>query len=194
METPMLRNKILTGAIALGLVLMAVPATAKTSHDDCEGDTGLDLQTITATMERVEGVKTWTFDIETCLPFTPEDLRSPGDDGAYSISLHIDTVDPEQGRFERTVEVYFCVTDPDQVCADMWAGHSSDRYYGGPRELENPTASQTSATTVRVVFPNRLLGKQARDRSGFHWTCRTAWEPKPGVVSYDYAPQKQEHP
>ena len=179
------------------LLALISPARAGSTTDECEGDSALDLSALTGRLKATESGRMWRIVIETCEAFTPADLRGPDGGEHLAMSLHFDTVRPQMGRFERTLDIYNCMVSADQVCATMTAGHSSDRYYFGPRDVGEAEAAQISPTAVEVIFPNRWLGKKARDRSGFIWSARTADEVEPGVISFDYAPDGKgiaEHP
>ena len=195
-ETVRIKRSLVALGTALTLLFAAGTADAKVARDACEGDSGLDLRRVEATLNRPGGVKTWTYVIETCKPFSPTDLRGVDGGEHYAMSLHFDTTG-DDGRFERTMDIYNCNASTDQVCADMWAGHGGDRYYGGPRKVGDADATQSSPTSVTVTFPNRWLGKKARNRTGFLWSSRTANETQPGQITFDYCPDgrsPREHP
>lgn len=187
---------LLALSTTLALLLNASPAAAKVVRDRCENDgNSLDLKRVEATLTRPDGVKTWTYVIETCEAFSPTDLRAAEDH--FAMGLHFDT-SGDDGRHERTIELYNCNASADQICAEMTAGHAQGgRFGGGPRKIGEPDATQSSPTTVTVSFPNRWLGKRARNRTGFTWRARSADEIEPGVITFDYAPDgrlPREHP
>src|SRR4051794_39376970 len=108
-----------TIAALLLITLIVLPASGHTAKDRCEGDSALDLSVVKARFKDSDEGRVWRFVIETCEAFAPSDLAAVDGGNHYAMSLHFDTTRLKQVKFERTLEIWNCVTSIDQVCATM---------------------------------------------------------------------------